>query len=271
MKMKRRRCVLIVVLLVACIIGILVYQLNKSTPGIIYTNDIKNYNTDRYRIPNTVFPDVIPSNVRVISFSYYNYWYEESDIYLELQFSAQEDMEVYLESIQNSCISNLQESTPPKNTGWIIDTENIYDTSYKEKFCTQYQASSGNECYTGYKILVDSSYICSFGLISYSFEELIVIHACTVGWFTADENNYVPMYFKRFNVPVGGSHKRIFNLEYGEKTRRQGTVCVNPNAGQGTVLCLDREQGDGYPARQGTVLCLDGDRGDGSIVSTDKS
>ena len=56
-------------------------------------------------------------------------------------------------------------------------------------------------------------YRCNFGLISYSIEDLIVIHSRVYGSYNSEVHDHIPQYFKRFDVPLQVGHKRIFVIE----------------------------------------------------------
>ena len=206
-----------VILLVFCvsftIVGIIINQ-----RGIQFTEDIRNYNSEIYPIPKTLFPSEIPENAQVISFSYFNYWHEVEDIYLELKFNTLEEMETYLSNIKLTCKAYCQNKNYPKNSGEFIETQNIYNQSYEEMFCTLYWSSGGEKDYTGYNIVKGESgeirYECNFGIISYSFDELVVIHTCVYGWYRSNVHKHIPEYFKRFCVPLQENHERILYLEW---------------------------------------------------------
>ena len=201
----------------------------KVEIGLLFTEDINDYNAEEYPVPLRVFPAEIPSNAEVVSFSYFDYWSESEDVYLELKFNSLAEMNAYLSEVKASCLQTCANYTPPLNGEWFIEEQNIYDERYTELFCTLYSISQREETYTGYvikNISNEAVYICNFGVICYSVDELTVIHTLVSGSFQDSVHNHTPKYFSRFVVPLDQKHNRKILLV------TQGTVCVNP--------CLDR-------------------------------
>lgn len=190
---------------------ILFVRLNVE-PHELYTEDISQYNSEEYPINTSIFLDKLPDSLDVISFSYYDYWHEASDIYLELSFDAKEDFEAYLSDLKNYCISDF----PSKYDKQFIEVSNPYNKNYTDLFCTNYWSYISQKYYTGYEITQSEScgaYSCNFGVISYSYEELRIIQAYSYGDFQDCEHDYVPKYFQRFNIPTCENHSRIFILD----------------------------------------------------------
>lgn len=202
--MKRRTIIIggILLAIISCSIAILIMLLGER--GIVYTDDIQNYDSGQYYISSSVFPKKIPKNAQVVSFKYFDYWYEATDIYLELRFNSSEEMETYLGSFNIS------------DTSDYIQTKNIYNPSYEEVFSTQCAVWENEAEYTGYTIRnLDSDtmvYECSFETISFSRDELVVIHTFASGWFRENIHEHIPEYFKRFKVPLQEAHRRVFLL-----------------------------------------------------------
>ncbi|MBR4864349.1 MAG: hypothetical protein IKU07_07225, partial [Oscillospiraceae bacterium] len=188
-----------------------------------------DYNANGYKVSLCVFPAEIPSNAQVVAFSYYNYWQEVHDVYLELKFDSLSEMESYLSAVKTACTQRCEDYKSPLDGEWFIEEQNIYNEKYTESFCVLYNISKGEERYTGY--IIESNSIgtvlnCNFGVISYSVNELTVIHTNVTGRFQQNIHNHIPKYFERFNIPLDDKHKRTFSL--------QGNTC--DKCDKGTVL-----------------------------------
>lgn len=216
--MKKKFLVSTIILFLAICVCLTIIWIKAIDSGIQFTDNLIYYNSKEFPVPQTVFPAEIPADAQVISFSYYNYWHEAEDIYLELKFNTLEEMKFYLSDVKLACVSNCQNYPPTKGNGWFIETQNIYDQSYEEMFCTLYSTSQGEDDYTGYTIEKTNSdimcYECNFGSITYSFDELTVIHSYVYGWYRSNVHNHIPAYFKRFGVPLQENHQRVFYLEW---------------------------------------------------------
>ena len=186
-----------------------------NVESVRYTDDIKKYNTQEYLAPKTVFPTKIPSSAMVVSYSHFSFWNEAEDIYLELKFKSAKEMESYLTDLRRACTTICKKNKSDENV-FFIETDNIYNKSYKGLFCTIYRSSQYEIDYTGYKIVKEDAdvmrYQCNFGLISYSVEQLTVIHTYVYGWYRSNVHEHIPQYFKRFNVPTQEDHNRVIIL-----------------------------------------------------------
>lgn len=206
----------IILTLVLCI-GIFFVITKSNDKDVFFTSDVNNYNSELYPVPQNVFPEAIPSNTQVVSYGYFNYRHEAKDIYLEMKFDSKEEMEKYLSEVKANCELNCKNSNSETQKQYFIYDENIYIPSYEDLFCTSYITSYGNEDFTGYRIVnmnADSMcYKCNFGVISYSFDELTVIHTYVYGWYINDVHEHIPEYFERFNIPLKEEHQRIFLLK----------------------------------------------------------
>ena len=198
-------------------VGLSVTNIIKNENGIKFSDNIEKYNFEEYEIPKTVFPSEIPSNAQVVSFSYFNYWNETTDIYLELKFKTLEEMRAYLSDLKYDCASNCSKINPAQKNVKFIEVQNIYNLSYEDMFCPLYISFQDENKYTGYKIVETGSekmrYECNFGLISYSFDELTVIHTYVYGWYRNNVHKHIPEYFKRFDVPLYENHQRVFIID----------------------------------------------------------
>lgn len=210
--MNKKYVTIIAVFLLVAFVLFAAIKTKTVKDGMIFTNDIKNYNTDEYAVPVSFFPDVLPASTKVISYCHYEYWDEAIDIYLELRFDTVEELEKHLNSMKQKYTSNW-DNKPTKKTIGVTETPNIYDNSYEDVFFNRYHTIQGENYYTGYSIDSNKNfYDCNFGVISYSFDELIVIHAYTNGGFR-NTYNHIPMYFERFDIPLYNNHQRVFYLK----------------------------------------------------------
>lgn len=211
--------IVVAILLVSVFLYVFIVNLHHTEKHILQLSGVNYYDPEAYPIPLTIFPASIPSSADVLSYTYYNYWHEAEDIYLELKFNNVKDMENYLFDVKRTCLENCQNYIPINNCEWFIETKNIYNEKYNEIFCSLYVTSQGEEDYTGYAVTgkpEGSLFKCNFGAISYSFEELIVIHTYVYGWYQKNVHNYTPKYFTRFNIPIQENHQRIFSLTRGQ-------------------------------------------------------
>lgn len=216
--MKKKMLVSTIILLWITCVSWAIIQVQTIDGGICFTDNIENYNSNEFPVPQTIFPAEIPANAHVVSFSYFNYWHEAEDIYLELKFNTLEEMKLYLSDVKRACASHCQHSSSTKSNSCFIETQNIYNQSYEDMFSMLYCTSQGDNHYTGYTIRKTDSvimrYECNFGVITYSFDELTVIHSYVYGWYRSSIHNHIPAYFKRFGVPLQENHQRIFYLEW---------------------------------------------------------
>ena len=208
LKSKIGLAVLIIVFLG---IGAFLFLIIITPTHVFYTEDISDYNQEGYLLSKVIFPEAIPDNAQVVSFAYYDYWYELQDCYLELKFETVEDMELYLsERIEaSSSVLENTSSTEP----YYVEVQNPYNASFSEYIYLNNITFKGDLSYTGYeidKLEEDFYYSCNFGIISFSHETLTVIHTKTCGGFLIGDDRYVPKYFKRFQVPHDQESQRLF-------------------------------------------------------------
>lgn len=183
---------------------------------VLYTENINDYGAKQYSVPGTIFPAEIPLNAQVVSFSYYNYWHEAKDIYLELKFNSCKEMEQYLLTLKKRCIKFCEGNSSVKEEEWLVEEDNIYNELYVDLFCTIHVSYQNGKCFSGYIIESDSDkshFNCNFGTISYSYSELTVIHSYVRGLYRDSVHNYIPKYFERFNVPLNENHERLIYLD----------------------------------------------------------
>lgn len=218
-KYKRKNLFIVLTLIVVCCVLLIAVFSVQGEDHQLYTENISDYNTEQYPLPKDLFPQEIPADAQVVSFSYYDYWYEEVDAYLELKFQTKEALTKHLSSLQEQTETvrkdyilnhNLSEKTE-----WVREERNSYNKTYTDIFHLLQHSSTQDRKYTGYTINDKASpvhYECNFGLVSYSYEELTVIHSYTYGTYQDGVNKHRPKYFERFNVP--DNHERTFDVEW---------------------------------------------------------
>ncbi len=213
-KRIKKKTFIIIILLAVIVVIILIMILNKS-PYPLYTEKAEDYNSELYPINAPIFLENIPIEAEIISYSYYNYWEEDRDTYLELKFQDRSDMEKYIEQLISCVIKREQKGSGKDANECFVERTNPYQESYTDLFCTSYKSYVSDYCYTGYEIEhYENSgiiYSCNYGLISYSYEDLIVIQTSCQGSIVKSVQEYTPKYFVRFNVPE--NEKRFIYLE----------------------------------------------------------
>ena len=103
------------------IFSVLLFEIATVENGLLFTEDVADYGTEKYPVALTVFPTKLPSNAQIIDFSYYNYWHQAQDVYLELKFDSLSQMESYLSTVLASCQQICADYTPPLNGKWFIE------------------------------------------------------------------------------------------------------------------------------------------------------
>ena len=220
----------LVFLFVFATIFVYVMYNGSNNDSIKSTNNIADYHTDEYFIPSTVFPETIPENAQVVAFSHTVFWSTAEDIYLELKFNTQEEMQAYLEQIKGKSMPKNQGGQWPKPSEKFIQTPNAYDSNYVDLFSTMQLAWKSNEFFTGYQISITDEttvFDCDVDLISYRLDDLTVIHTYIKGVFTKSVHDYVPMYFKRFSVPIDQNHNRFYYLQGDGSFLLAGTTSIS--------------------------------------------
>ena len=178
-----------------------------------YTNDIEDYNTEKYPLTTLLFPQQIPENATINKFSYYEFYHEDFEEYLELSFKTREEIEIYIENFLATAKDELITSGYHIfGEDLFIVEENPYNKLYTDVIFTNFGVSNAYEDFTGYKYDKNRDYGClsiySFGCVSYSYEELIVVHSYLSGTFTL-ENDYIPQYIEKFNINSNEDLSRI--------------------------------------------------------------
>ena len=216
---KHRQSILCILVVSIITLSLLIFIVSVNhTDHLLFTDDIDDYNSEKYPNMAINFPDSIPAEADVVSFSYYDYWYEDRDVYLELKFKTLSEMENYLRSIKKECFEKSQNDkiVIDLDGTCFISEQNLYNESYVDMFCVIYNLSSQEKVYTGYEVenIENTLYIkCCLGVISYSTEELTVIHTYSNGSFFLRNNGHIPKYIERFNIPLDESHSKFIYLE----------------------------------------------------------
>ena len=224
---KKKRILIFVGIVLLVLVGWVVYELSMVENGLNHTENIADYNSGEYPIFSDIFLDEIPSNAKVVSFSYYDYWKEEKEIYLELEFDSAEAMDNYLASLKEHCLESVAGREMPSGFQgeWLLEKQNPHDSQYTDLFClsntvaTQMEGTSEVDYYTGYSIDMRKNrffYKCYYAVISYSYEDLRVIQSDTSGNFYDRGNNYIPKFLLRFSVPLTEDYNRMYALNWRE-------------------------------------------------------
>lgn len=191
--------------------------INSFDDSVIHSDNISEYNSGDYKRNiswSPVFLDTIPENAQVIDYEYYDWYRENIDVYLELKFETQEELENYLDTL----IQNAEEKSM-KNKGiereLFLTKQNPYDYKYTDLICTAYASYSGalgNHVdfsieYENGKTLLDIYH----HIISYSVEELTVIQ--NLCHWSDYMYSYTPKYITRFNIPTNENYEYIIPLD----------------------------------------------------------
>lgn len=173
-----------------------------------YTVNIEDYNSSEYPL-TPIFPKQIPQNVTVEGFSYYEFYHEDFDKYIELSFETEEDLEKYIEDFlvvsKNELINNGYKAY---STEWFKVEQNPHNNSYTDVFFTCFHVWQGDDHFTGYEVSDDHIETNGMGILSYSYKDLVAIHSYSSGSFTS-ENDYIPQYVKRFCIDLTQEYSRI--------------------------------------------------------------
>ena len=211
--MKRGQLKILFMSCIAIVIGLIllfIYKPNQSKN--YYTENIEDYNYDNF-VFSPIFPEQIPENAHVVSFCKYLYYHVDRDFFLELKFDTVDEMQQYLTAI----ISKCNNTSLTEEQSVFIESENIYDNAFTDLFYTiNHITFSNSRMYTGYenKLYDDGwRYNCHFGIISFSYEDLTVIHAESSGYGYNKDSRHFPRYLERFNVPLDEAHQRIIYLD----------------------------------------------------------
>ena len=178
-----------------------------------YTTNIEDYNTEKYSLPAILFPQQIPENTTVNNFSYYEFYHEDFENYLELSFKTREEMEQYIENFLATAKDELVTSKYYiHGEDLFVVEENPHNKLYMDVIFTCFAVSRAYEDFTGYEYKKNKDCewlsIYNFGCVSYSYDELVVIHSYLHGNFTP-ENNHTLQYFEKLNIGLNEDLSRI--------------------------------------------------------------
>lgn len=215
MTKNKRETTLIIIGAIVLVASIIILWFMKPK-GVLVTENIEDYNTADYPVWESVFMETLPEKAEVVRYAYYDYWHEVRDRYLELKFETIEDLNSYLLELKEYTRVKTNPDSPfmQKNDLFIEET-NPYNNLYTDLLCTYNSYTQNHIGKTGYKILFEDDetrFRCSFGIISYSYEELTIIQSVCSGLFRDIIHDYTPEYFKRFNVPTDKELERLFVL-----------------------------------------------------------
>lgn len=219
--MPTRKKVIIALTIIAVVL-LLLYACGFFADGETkkYTTNIEDYNTEKYPL-TAIFPQQIPENASVNKFSYYEFYHEDFEEYLELSFKTREEMEQYIEEFLAAAKDELITSKYYiHGEDLFMVEENPHNKLYTDVIFTCFAVSNAYEDFTGYEYKKNKDYdwlsIYSFGCVSYSYDELVVIHSYLDGNFTP-ENNHTLQYFEKLNIGLNEDLSRII---YFKRTER---------------------------------------------------
>ena len=198
---KKTIAVLLIVLLVSSLSG--------CHEDVFYTENIAFYEENGINEWD-IFPDIIPNNADVIKFSYYDYYGEDCDVYLELRFETLSDMESYIDEFKATLLKKYPTYNALYNKDCLFMIESLYDESYEEMLYLGDGAyrKSDNTYSFGYTI-ENSTAVFYLDILSYSKDDLCVIHSSTSGTFN-NANDYTPMYLQRFGGTLDKDVDRMY-------------------------------------------------------------
>lgn len=186
------------------------------SPDGAHTTDIGDYNSEQYPIIAANFPNAIPSNAEVVDFVYYEDSQKNEVCHLELKFYTKQELQEYLDNLLLEAAQKLEDLEFPQGPNWFYFEANPYSSSYTDIFCTPYIFDIAGKEYMGYEIdLHDGTtyYSAHYGIISYSLDELTIVHTYGRGLFSSAVDKVFPKYIERFSVPTDRNHKRMICLD----------------------------------------------------------
>lgn len=211
-KSQKRIAILALFLILPCLLS------SCSSEFPFYTEDIAHYTDPESDIDHDFYLASIPNNALAVFYCSYEYWYDASETYLELKFNSVEEMQSYLDEVKAHNV-NSSRRVGLTEEELLIQAENPYDKSYVDLIHTDYSIYIDKTRYTGYEF-EDSSegkfhIFSNFAVISYSYENLIVIQTAISGHFESGCDDYIPKYFRRFNIPLEPASSKKYILKGG--------------------------------------------------------
>lgn len=219
MKNKKRNLIIIFSIVSAIALIFVVWGVIVAKNDIRYTEDINDYNSGKYKFfDSDIFLEEIPSDLEVVDFSYYSYVNENKrDIYLEVKFDTVDKLEAYLSTIKQMAIDNNPISSVSFENGTcFFEEQNPYNKSYIDIFYSFPFANKNNVDYVGYSVDTErenTEYGGCFSIISYSYEELTIVQTYSSGCYLENVDEYIPKYFRRFDIPLTQNHERYIVLK----------------------------------------------------------
>ncbi|MBO5906576.1 MAG: hypothetical protein J6Q85_00285 [Clostridia bacterium] len=219
MKKKLKIALLILTIILALYLVLRIDAHFAHKKNVLNTQNPEDYSSSishlRYP-PEDVFLDTIPSNASVVSFSYYNYWRESEDYYLELKFGTKEELDACLEEIKAKYLNYLQRRNSSRITNPFIEKQNPHDNKFVDLFYTEFHVSTAERDFVGYETeILGGKFNRSvhFMTVSYSYEDLTVIHSFASGnFYNGKTGDYIPKYFVRFGVPTNEIYERYYDI-----------------------------------------------------------
>ena len=213
---------LLVVLTRSSILGIVIIAICLTSCDLfskdIYVTDVKEYSNIGYTQSCSVFPKEIPSNSSVVNFSYY---YEAPhgecyDVYLELKFQTTDELEKHITTILAQIEAENREDPTQfyAHDGNLYHSEcNPYNSDYTDVFSTETLVWTGDQYFVGYSVSPEDhkEYQAHYAIVSYSLEDLTVIHTVAVGRSKASQHSL--KYLERFNITEEQATERWIYLE----------------------------------------------------------
>lgn len=200
------------VLILGTIVGVRIIR----SPNITYTTNFEDYFAKEVYNHSNVLPEKIPDNAQIVGFYYYNYWNEDVDVFLEIQFDTKDDLISYVDFYEKLCQEQYQTRHNVLES-CFVKKNNAYCQSYTELYHIENHTMTGEKSYVGYEINPAKETLCNFdchfGVVCYSYEELRVVFSYVRGGFRNRENYYTPAYFIRFKVPTAEKIENYIVLE----------------------------------------------------------
>ena len=184
---------------------------SSERPYVINIQNTYDYNSDKCRFTEYYFLEEIPECAEITDLSYFEYFGESFEQYIELKFEDYDSLNGYLTTIKEYIVS--KKTATVEYDKLFIEEKNPYNDRYMDIFYAPFHMSTAYESYTGYSVKVESKdhidYVSCYFIISYSYDDLTVHQSYTMGTFCSREEAYVPMYLRKFNVPFDKELERL--------------------------------------------------------------
>ena len=180
----------------------------------ITTDRIEDYGNDEYYFVDKIFMPYLLKNAEVVSYYSYNYWDEDYDLYLELKFNTEDEMDAYLDALF-SYVKTKSDAIAysPVGGDWFVREEHPSDPSFTVCYYKDFHYNQAYQDKTGYRI-EDYYYICCYAVICYSYDSLTVIQSASQGSFNMYYNEYTPKFLERFGITYDSpSHEFVIEFD----------------------------------------------------------